>query len=82
MEREVFAKNAHFIGGVLIVDRKEMVMGLRLQTRETQKGSKNPCSNQDVSKSEHGYILSILITLANRVSNAGFSPKIVVIPTP
>ena len=37
MEREVFAKNAHFIGGVLIVDRKEMVMGLRLQTRENQK---------------------------------------------
>lgn len=37
MKREVFAKNAHFIGGVLIVDRKEMVMGLRLQTRETQK---------------------------------------------
>ena len=37
MEREVFAKNAHFIGGVLIVDGKEMVMGLRLQTRETQK---------------------------------------------
>jgi hypothetical protein len=45
-------------------------------------GYKKPCSNQDVSKVEHGYILSILITLINQVLSAGFSPKIAVIPTP
>ena len=42
---------------------------------------KKPCSNMDVSKVEHGYILSILITLINQVLNAGFFPMIAVIPT-
>lgn len=43
--------------------------------------TKNPCSFLDVAKSEHGYILFILITLINQVLIVGFSPKIVVIPT-
>ena len=45
-------------------------------------GYKKPCSNKDLSKVEHGYILSILVTLISQVSNAGFSPKIAAIPTP
>ena len=45
-------------------------------------GKKKPCSIMDVSKVEHGYDLSRLITSINRVLNAGFSPKIAVIPTP
>ena len=49
---------------------------------DRRKGNKKPCSNQDVSKVEHGYILSILITLINQVLSVGFSPKIAVIPTP
>ena len=45
-------------------------------------GKENPCSNLGVSKSEHGYNLSESFTLINQVSNAGYVPKIAVIPTP
>ena len=45
------------------------------------RGTKNPCSFLDDSKSEYGYILCRLITLVNRALNAGFFQEIVVIPT-
>lgn len=82
MKREVFAKNAHSIGGVLIVKEESENDGFgSKRENKRMEETKNPCSFLDVAKSEHGYILCRLITLINQVLIVGFSPKIVVIPT-
>ena len=70
-------------GGVLRLKLDGMNGVLKERCYEIEIADKEkPCSNMEVSKVEHGYILSGLITLINQVSNAGFSPKIAVIPIP
>ena len=60
-----------------------MSLDLKGRLDETKPWSKKkPCPIMDISKVEHGYDLCRLITSINRVLNAGFSPKIAVIPTP
>ena len=83
MKREVFAKNAHFIGRVpeAKVEDFELSMDGCWQGCGAT-GKKEPCPFRGVSKSEHGSRLLGKITSINRVSSAGFVPRIVVIPTP